>query len=72
MNILRNGLTLLQQNPLCAAQLDPQNRAYGWLYTKGACGQWITMRKLSQDEIDIAHEQEVDGVVLQGTTARVG
>lgn len=28
-NILPNGLTLLQVNPDCAAQLDPQARDYG-------------------------------------------
>jgi hypothetical protein len=29
-NVLPNGLTLLQQNPDCAAQLDPRDKAYGW------------------------------------------
>jgi hypothetical protein len=67
-NKLSNGLTLLQVNPDCAAQLDASTRDYGWLYTKGAYGQWVTLRKLSADEVEIAHNQSA---VLQGTNLRV-
>ena len=71
MNRLPNGLTLLQVNPDCAAQLDARSAAYGWLYTRGADGQWVTMRKLSDDEIETAHDQEAGMTVLQGTKVRV-
>ena len=71
MNRLPNGLTLLQVNPDCAVQLDASNKAYGWLYTRGADGKWVTMRKLSDDEIETAHDQEAGMTVLQGTKVRV-
>lgn len=71
-NQLPNGLTLLQQNPDCAAQLDARHNAYGWLYTRGAAGQWVTARKLSSGELEIAHDQEADMAVLQGTKVRHG
>lgn len=71
-NLLPNGLTLLQVNPDCAAQLDATAKDYGWLYTKGADGQWVTLRKLPNDEIEIAHDQAADMAVLQGTQVRVG
>ena len=71
-NLLQNGLTLLQVNPDCAAQLDASDKAYGWLYTKGANGQWVTMRKLSDDEVEIAHDQAADMTVMQGTQVRAG
>lgn len=64
------GLTLLQVNPDCAAQLDASAKGYGWLYTKGADGQWVTIRKLSELEIEQAHDQDADGAVLQGTKVR--
>ena len=67
----KNGLALLQVNPDCAAQLDAAAKDYGWLYTKGADGQWVTSRKLSDDEIKMAHDQAADGAVLQGTKVRM-
>lgn len=70
MNVLPNGLTLLQQNPDCAAQLHPAAKTYGWLYTRGADGQWVTLRKLSDGEIETAHDQANDMAVLQGTSVR--
>ena len=66
-----NGLTLLQVNPDCAVQLDTKAKDYGWLYTKHSDGQWVTLRKLSQDEIETAYDQETDGAVLQGTKVRM-
>lgn len=69
-NVLSNGLTLLQVNPDCAAQLDSMHKDYGWLYTKGPDGQWVTFRKLSADEIDTAHDQSADMAILQGTKVR--
>ena len=71
-NLLQNGLTLLQVNPDCAAQLDARAKDYGWLYTKGADGHWVTLRKLSDGEIEIAHDQAADMAVLQGTQVRAG
>ncbi len=70
-NHLPNGLTLLQVNPDCAARLDPKARDHGWLYIKGADGQWVTHRRLSMDEIETAYDQSADMKVLQGTKVRM-
>ena len=69
-NVLPNGLTLLQVNPDCAAQLNAEAKDYGWLYIKGADGQWITHRKLGANEIEEAHDQAADMAVLQGSKVR--
>lgn len=71
-NVLPNGLTLLQVNPDCAARLDPQARDHGWLYIKGADGQWVTHRKLSDAEIEEAYDQAADMAVKHGTKVRAG
>ena len=71
-NVLTNGLTLLQVNPDCAAQLNPNARDFGWLYVKGADNQWVTHRKLSPAEIEQAQDQAADMVVLHGTKVRAG
>lgn len=71
-NVLPNGLTLLQQNPDCAARLDPEAKDHGWLYTRHRDGQWVTLRKLSDAEIETAYDQAADMAVLQGTRARAG
>lgn len=71
-NVLANGLTLLQQNPDCAAQLSCAAKDYGWLYTRGADGQWVTARKLSDGEIETAHDQATVMAVLQGAKVRQG
>ena len=71
-NVLPNGLTLLQVSPECAARLDPKARDHGWLYVKGADGQWVTHRKLADAEIETAYDQAADMVVLQGTKVRSG
>lgn len=72
INVLPNGLTLLQVNPDCAAQLDVDARDCGWLYVKGADGQWVTHRKLSKAEIEEACDQSSDMVVKNGTKVRAG
>lgn len=69
-NVLPNGLTLLQVNPDCAAQLNPSARDYGWLYVKGANDQWVTLRKMTDFETDIANDQAADMAVLQGSLVR--
>ena len=71
-NVLPNGLTLLQVNPDCAARLNPQARDHGWLYIKGADGQWVTHRRLEAGEIEEAYDQASDMAVLQGTKVRAG
>ena len=63
-NLLPNGLTLLQTNPDCAVQLN-SGRDFGWLYMKGADGQWVTHRKLSPEEINEAQDQAADMVVVK-------
>lgn len=69
-NVLPNGLTLLQVNPDCAAQLDPLHESFGWLYIRHPDGQWITLRKLSALEIETAHDQSADMKVMHGTKVR--
>lgn len=71
-NVLPNGLTLLQVNPDCAARLDCEAKDHGWLYTRGADGQWVTQRKLTDAEIETAWDQAADMAVLQGTQVRAG
>jgi len=66
------GLTLLQVNPDCAADLNADRNTYGWLYIRHADGHWVTFRKLSQGELEQAHDQAADGAVLQGTKVRAG
>lgn len=68
-NVLPNGLTLLQQNPDCAASLDTRAKDYGWLYILNQ-DSWVTMRKLSNEEIEIANDQAADMAVLNGTKVR--
>ena len=70
-NVLPNGLTLLQVNPDCAARLDPKARDHGWLYTKNADGNWVTLRKLEESEIEVAYDQAADMAVWQGTKLRM-
>ena len=72
MNLLSNGLTLLQVNPDCAAQLDSAAKDFGWLYTKGFDGQWVSLRKLTENEVEIAQDQAADMRVLHGTKVRAG
>ena len=71
-NVLPNGLTLLQVNPDCAARLNPTAKDHGWLYIKGADGQWVTHRKLEASEIETAYDQAADMAVLHGTKVRAG
>lgn len=52
------------------AKINSFNKSYGWLYTKGADGQWVTSLKLEGDELEIAHDQEADHYVAQGTKVR--
>ena len=54
-NVLPNGLTLLQVNPDCAASLNQDAKDHGWLYTRHhPDGVWVTLRKLSDAEIETA------------------
>lgn len=71
-NHLPNGLTLLQVNPDCAARLDCSAKDHGWLYVRGADGQWVTLRKLTDAEIETAWDQASDMKVLHGTKVRQG
>lgn len=71
-NVLSNGLTLLQVNPDCAAQLDPEMKDFGWLYIRGNDKQWVTFRKLLPLEIEKAQDQASDMTVLQGSKVRRG
>lgn len=71
-NVLPNGLTLLQVNPDCAARLFPKDaKDFGWLFTRGSLGQWVALRKLSDHELEEAHDQAADMQVLHGTKVRI-
>ena len=59
-NLLGNGLTILQRNPDCAAQLNPQAHDFGWLYVTTDNGDWVTHRKLEAWEIETAQDQAAD------------
>lgn len=70
-NVLSNGLTLLQINPDCAADLRQESQYFGWLFTRGPeVNQWVTMRKLSAREIEDAYDQAATMMVLR--IVRVG
>ena len=47
-----------QRDNRLAIQLNPSLRDYGWLYSPGHDGQWVTYRKLSQEELDNAHNAQ--------------
>lgn len=65
-NVLPNGLTLLQINPDCAADLRQGSSYFGWLFTRGPeVDQWVTARKLTQREIEDAYDQAADMRVLR-------
>lgn len=65
-NVLPNGLTLLQINPDCAADLRPESSYFGWLFTRGPeVDQWVTSRQLSSREIEDAYDQAADMQVLR-------
>ena len=68
---MNNGLTLVQQNPDCAVDLR-QGKTHGWLYVRGADGQWVTCRKLDGWEIMQAEDQRDNGIIQQGTKVREG
>lgn len=71
MNELANGLTLLQVNPDCAADLRHESPMHRWLYVRHPDGQWVTFRKMSEQEFDQAWDQSCAGEVRQGTKVRV-
>lgn len=71
-NVLSNGLTLLQVNPDCAAQLDPKDKYFGWLYIRAGSGEWVQHRKLPAWEIEVAQDQASDMAVQHGTKVRAG
>ncbi len=68
-NVTETGLTLLQINPEIAAELRSDNRYYGWLFYRHTDGQWVTLRKLSPDEISEANDQAEDMQVLDAGNA---
>ena len=37
-----------------AIEMDPENRAYGWVYYKHPDGQWVTLRKATEEEMKLA------------------
>lgn len=63
-NITETGLTLLQINPLRAADLRQESSYFGWLFWRHPDGQWVTERKLDKREIEEAYEQAADMSVL--------
>lgn len=48
-----------------AIELDPVNRAYGWVYYKHPDGQWVTLRKATGDEIERAQQHRRTEAILR-------
>lgn len=63
---LENGLTVVQENSFYAADLRTDSKFYGWLFTKGPDGQFITIRKLESWELAQAEDQEFYGIIING------
>ena len=70
-NELPNGMTLLQKNPDFAVDLRG-GKTHGWLFSKGASGQWVTSRKLENWEIMQAEDQRDEGIVIHSPNLRAG
>lgn len=62
-NVLPNGLTFLQADPNCAAQLDASAPDFGYLFVERG-GSWVKFRSLSPLEIEEAQDQAADMRVL--------
>ena len=68
----KSGLVWLQRNPDCAVELDVSNRFYGWMFVKGADDQWVTNRRLPEEELAVAVEQAKQQIVKHGRRLRAG
>jgi hypothetical protein len=62
---INGALTLVQINPQRAADLGAGSAYFGWLFYPGPeVDQWVTLRKLSGDEIEEAQDMAADMMVL--------
>ena len=50
-NILDNGMVLVQVNPERACELSKDSQWYGWLFMHHPDGQWVSCKKLNEEEI---------------------
>jgi hypothetical protein len=69
-----DGYVLLQRHngkAAYAACLDG-SRYHGWLFGKGADGQWVTQRKLEAWEVMQVEDQRDDGIVHETNSVRAG
>lgn len=41
-----------------AIEMDPANRAYGWVYYKHPDGHWVTLRKATVEEVEAAQRHQ--------------
>jgi hypothetical protein len=48
-----------------AIELDPANRAYGWVYYKHPGGQWVTLRKATPEELERAQVHQRTEVIMR-------
>jgi hypothetical protein len=48
-----------------AIELDPANRAYGWVYYKHADGHWVTLRKATLEEVERAQLHRRSEAILR-------
>lgn len=46
-------------------EMDPANRAYGWVYYKHADGHWVTLRKASLDEMEAAQRHQRTNAIMR-------
>lgn len=70
-NITETGLTLLQINPKCAADLRKDSSYFGWLFFQHPDGHWVTLRSLNNEEIDEAQDQASNNMVLDLHRVRI-
>jgi hypothetical protein len=61
-----NGLSLVQINPEIAVDLRLESENYGWAFTKKD-SEWEKLRYLDANDIDSAHEQLSDMMILDAS-----
>ena len=65
-NIVGTGLTLVQIYPDRAVDLRHESKTFGWLFYRHPDGQFVSLRKIDQIELDQAYYQAADMSVMIG------
>ena len=65
-NIVGTGLTLVQIYPDRAVDLRHESKTCGWLFYRHPDGQFVSLRKIDQIELDQAYYQAADMSVMIG------